>query len=104
MNLDDLGDRLFADVPQAAALLGLDERTVRKAAAAGEIRATRVGAKWMISTAWLREQIGQPAPAAPMPDPAELVDLMAPRVADLLFARFASLFSGRLGDGNGEAA
>jgi len=90
--LDDLGDRLFADIPQAVSILGRDPRTVRKAAATGDIPARRIGNKWMISTAWLREQAGISAPAvAAVPDLDELVD----RLADRFFARFASLFAGR---------
>jgi excisionase family DNA binding protein len=101
MTLDDLGDRLFADVPQTASILGLDERTVRKAAAAGEIRANKVGNKWMIQTAWLREQagIGEQLATSAVPDLDELAD----RVADRVFARFAGLFAGRIGGGT-EAA
>lgn len=95
MTLDDLGDRLFADIPQAASILGRDERTVRHAAAAGEIPATKVGTKWMIQTAWLRQQAGiadLPAAAA-VPNLDELAD----RVADRVFARLAGLFTGRSG-------
>jgi excisionase family DNA binding protein len=61
MALNDLGDRLFANVPEASAVLGLDQRTVRRAAAAGEIPATKVGAKWLIPLSWLREQAGAKA-------------------------------------------
>ncbi len=94
--LGDLGGRLFADVPEAASILGRDERTVRRAAAAGEIPATKVGTKWMIQTAWLRQQAGtaEQAPAAQVPDLDELAD----RVADRVFARLAGLFAGRIGD------
>jgi excisionase family DNA binding protein len=101
MTLDDLGSRLFADVPQAASILGRDERTVRKAAAAGDIPATKVGNKWMIQTAWLRQQAGitEAPPAASVPDLDELAD----RVADRVFARFAGLFAARIG-GDSEAA
>jgi excisionase family DNA binding protein len=89
MTLDDLDGQLFADVPQVASILGLDERTVRKAAAAGEIPANRVGNKWVIPTAWLREQAGATSSAeAIAPDLDELAD----RVADRMFARFARLF------------
>ena len=92
-----LDGRLFADVPEAAALLGRDERTVRKAAAEGEIPATKVGQKWLIPTAWLREQAGLAAPSAPaVPDLDELAD----RVADQVLARLARLFGG----GSGEAS
>jgi excisionase family DNA binding protein len=85
-----LDGRLFADVPQAAAILSRDERTVRKAAAEGEIPATKVGQKWLIPTAWLREQAGLAAPAPAVPDLDELAD----RVADRVFARFVRLLGG----------
>ena len=51
-------------VPQAAAILNCDERTVRKACAARQIPATRVGAKWLIPTWWLRQQVKPPEQAA----------------------------------------
>lgn len=90
-----LDGRLFADVPETAAILGRDERTVRKAAAEGEIPATRVGQKWLVPTAWLREQAGLAAPLAPaVPDLDELAD----RVADRVFARFVRLLGGGAGD------
>jgi hypothetical protein len=92
VTLDELDGRLFADVPLAAAILGRDERTVRKAAAAGEIPAVKVGAKWMIRTAWLREQAGVTAavPPAAVPDLDELAD----RIVDRLFARLAGAILG----------
>jgi hypothetical protein len=101
MRLDDLGDRLFVDVPRAAGILGRDERTVRQAAAAGEIPAARIGARWMIRSAWLREQAGVsvPVPATPAPDPAELADLVAARV----LARLAALFAAAAGGEDTEA-
>jgi excisionase family DNA binding protein len=94
--LDDLNGCLWADVPKAADLLGLDERTVRRAAAAGEIPARKVGHKWMIPTAWLCEQAGSIAPTE-----SALLDLddLADRVADRVFARLAGLFAGRTGNG-----
>jgi excisionase family DNA binding protein len=91
MTLDELGDQLFADVPQAASILGRDARTVRRAAAAREIPASKVGTKWMIPTAWLRQQAGIPTAAAAVPAPD--IDELADRVAERLFARFASLFA-----------
>ena len=96
MTLDDLGGRLFADIPQAASILGRDERTVRRAAAAGEIPASKVGTKWLIRTSWLREQagIGELGAASAAPDLDELAD----RLADRMFARLAGLFAGRIGD------
>jgi len=54
--LTGLDNRAFFSIPEAARLLGADDRTVRKAVAAGTIPATRLGCKWFIPTAWLREQ------------------------------------------------
>lgn len=91
--LDDLDGRLFADVPEVASITGRDERTVRRAAAAGEIPSTKVGNKYMIPTAWLREQARQdPPPAAGPVDLEQLADLLA----DRMFARLGRLFGGRL--------
>lgn len=84
MTLDDLGDRLFADVPEVASILRRDPRTVRRAAAAGEIPAEKVGSKWMIKTKWLREQAGESTPGASPLDLDELAD----RTIDRLIARF----------------
>ena len=50
--------RLFATVPEAAAILRYDVRTVRRAIAAGEIPAVKVGATYRIRVSWLREQAG----------------------------------------------
>jgi excisionase family DNA binding protein len=95
MTFDDLGDRLFADVPEVAEITGLDPRTIRRAAEAREIPAHKVGNKWMIPTSWLREQAGTPAPQVPvMPD----VDQLAELVADRVFARFVRLFGGAPGE------
>jgi excisionase family DNA binding protein len=91
---DALGGRLFAGVPEIAELLESDERTVRRAIAAGEIPATRVGVKYMIPVSWLRQRAGTDlaAPAASGPD----LDQLADRVADRLFARFARMLAGGL--------
>jgi excisionase family DNA binding protein len=48
-------------VPQSATILNCDQRTMRRACAAGQIPATRVGAKWLIPTWWLRQQVKPPA-------------------------------------------
>ena len=53
--------RLFATVPEAAAILRYDVRTVRRAIAAGEIPAVRVGATYRIRVSWLRKQAGESA-------------------------------------------
>jgi excisionase family DNA binding protein len=55
--LAGLDDRAFFSIPEAARLLGADDRTVRKAVAAGSIPATRLGCKWFVPTSWLREQV-----------------------------------------------
>ena len=88
--LDDLAGKLFADIPAVADILGRDERTVRHAAEKGEIPAKKVGARWLVPTAWIREQAGiaEPSPAA-TPD----LDALADRVADRVMARLARLFA-----------
>lgn len=96
--LDELADRLFADVPEIARITGRDQRTIRAAAEAGQIPATKVGKKYMIPTSWLREQMSQPAAAAPD------LDELADQVADRLFARFARMFGAMLNGEPSEAA
>jgi excisionase family DNA binding protein len=54
--LERLEGRLFAKTPEVAAVLRCDVRTLRKAIAAGEIPAVRVGPEYRIPTAWLREK------------------------------------------------
>lgn len=99
MTLDDLGDRLFAYVPEVAQILGRDERTVRAAIRAGQIPATKTGQRYIVRVSWLREQAGQSVTAqAAVPD----LDDLADRVADRVFARFAGLFASRA-SGNTEA-
>ncbi len=49
-------DRLFVSVPEAAAVLRVDQRTLRRELAAGTIPSTRVGPVWRIPTSWLRQQ------------------------------------------------
>lgn len=95
MNLDDLTGRLFANVPEVASILGVDERTIRRAIKAREIPGHRVGTKYVIPVSWLRAIAGSPAPAPtePMPD----VDQLAERVTERVFARFARMF-GTLAD------
>ena len=85
--LDELDGRLFADVPEVARLTGRDPRTIRAAAEAGQIPATKVGKNYAIPTSWIREQMGQTGPVAKTA-PLDLDDL-ADKVADRLFARFA---------------
>jgi excisionase family DNA binding protein len=52
------GGKLFADVPEAAAILRYDPRTVRRALEAGDIPGLRAGGRWRIPTSWLRTQAG----------------------------------------------
>jgi excisionase family DNA binding protein len=54
--LEEILGGLFADVPETAAVLRYDARTVRRAIEAGEIPAVRAGDRWRVPTAWLREQ------------------------------------------------
>jgi excisionase family DNA binding protein len=44
----------FVSASEAAAILGVDPRTVRRAIAAGDIPATRVGAAIRVPVAWLK--------------------------------------------------
>jgi excisionase family DNA binding protein len=89
MKLEDLGDRLFVSAPEAAAILGCDARTVRTAAEAGEIPASRAGVRWLIPVQWLREQAG----ASTAPTSVEVdYDRLASLVTDRLFDRFAAIF------------
>ena len=90
--LNDLAaDRLFVGVPEVALFLNCDARTVRRAAEEGTIPAKKVGARWLVPVAWLRQEAGlpEPAPAAGSPDPDEFADL----VADRLVTRLALLLT-----------
>lgn len=44
-------------VPQAALILGYDQRTVRTAIERGDVPATRVANSWRIPVTWLRRQV-----------------------------------------------
>ena len=48
----------FFSVPEAARLLRMDERTIRKMCVSGEIPAVLLRNRWRIRTWWLREQVG----------------------------------------------
>ena len=52
-----LNGRVFATVTEAAVILSLDSRTLRKAIRQGDVPATRAGPAYRIPVAWLREQI-----------------------------------------------
>jgi hypothetical protein len=72
---------LFASVPEVAATLGLDVRTVRRAISSEEIPSKRYLGRVLVPMSWLREQAGPPqaAPQPPLPL-EELADLVADRV------------------------
>lgn len=88
--LGDLAGQAFCDVPVVASVLGRDERTVRRAIEAGLIPASKIGSKWSVPVAWLRQQAGTPEPS---PDMDELADRMAARVLAQL-ARLLAQASG----------
>jgi len=92
MRLDELDGHIFADVPTVARITGRDKRTIRRACEIGEIPATKLGAKYMIPTEWLRQQ-ATVAPAEPETTAAPDIDALADRVADRLFARLARLLA-----------
>ena len=96
--LDDLDGKNFAGVPEAAELLGgCDPRTLRAEIRAGRIPAIRVGTRWMIPAAWLREQVlGGTAPTRPAAVALD-VDRLADQVADRVLARLAGAILGSAG-------
>jgi hypothetical protein len=95
-SLNDLAGHVFADVPDVARILGRDERTVRRGIEAGKIPGQKVGARWVVPVAWLREQAGMPEPS---PDTAELADQVAARV----LAKLARLLA-RAADAGGDGS
>lgn len=56
--LADLAGKLFADVRETAAVLRIDDRTVRRMCEAQDIPATRTGRRWRVPTSWLRQAAG----------------------------------------------
>jgi hypothetical protein len=50
--------RLFVSVPEAAVVLRSDPRSVRRAIAAGDIPATKVGPRKLVPVSWLRQAAG----------------------------------------------
>jgi hypothetical protein len=56
--LAELEGKLFATVPEAAAVLRSDPRSVRRSIAAGDIPATPVGPRKLVPVAWLRQAAG----------------------------------------------
>ncbi|MBM9466084.1 helix-turn-helix domain-containing protein [Nakamurella leprariae] len=57
----DLTDRLWMSPDELAPLLNLTGRAVRNACASGDIPAVRIGARWRIPVAKVRELAGLPA-------------------------------------------
>ena len=56
--LADLQGKLFADVPEIAVLLRIDQRTVRRSIEAGDIPGIRTGQRWRVPTAWVFQAAG----------------------------------------------
>jgi hypothetical protein len=84
--LSDLAGQIFADVPQVASILGRDERTIRRAIEARKIPGQKVGSRWVIPVAWIRQQAGEPEPSSD-------ADELASRVAAQVVARLARLLA-----------
>jgi excisionase family DNA binding protein len=59
------GGRVFALVREAAAVLGADVRTVRRAIENGDVPAVRVGSVTRVPVAWLREKAMIDGPGRP---------------------------------------
>ena len=57
-SLASLDGRMFATVPEAAAILRSDPRSVRRAIAAGDIPAIPVGPRKLVPMTWLRRAAG----------------------------------------------
>jgi excisionase family DNA binding protein len=70
ITLADLEGFDFGSVPEAADILRVDQRTVRKRIKDGTIPAVRMGTDWRVPVRWLREQSGAylPAPGEPFYD------------------------------------
>jgi excisionase family DNA binding protein len=58
-------ERLFVSPQEVAGALGMDERTVRRAVAAGLIPGFKVGVCWRIPASWLRGAAGLGSDGAP---------------------------------------
>jgi hypothetical protein len=56
--LADLGDKLFASVPEVAVILRSDVRSVRRSIAAGDIPSVPVGPRKLVPVTWLRKAAG----------------------------------------------
>jgi excisionase family DNA binding protein len=59
VNADErLNGRWFVTITEAAAILEIDPRTVRRAIDRGDVPAVRVGQQYRVPAAWLREHAG----------------------------------------------
>jgi hypothetical protein len=56
--LAELRGKLFASVPETAAILRSDPRSVRRAIAAGDIPCVPVGPRKLVPVTWLRRAAG----------------------------------------------
>jgi excisionase family DNA binding protein len=80
--LDDLDGRLFASIPEAAAVLGWSEHTVRRGVADGSIPYAMAGSHKRVRVSWLRQVAGSPEPQVPA-EPAVSQDELR-RAVDML--------------------
>jgi hypothetical protein len=62
--IERLQGRLFASTTEVCAIIGCDVRALRRGIESGDVPATRVGQRYYIPTAWIREQAQTPAPPA----------------------------------------
>jgi excisionase family DNA binding protein len=80
----------WIDIKEAAARSGFSTKTLYRAIAAGELRATKVRSRWRIAVsdleAWLRLPLAGPAWVGPvalrLPAPAEVGSLAALRLIE----------------------
>lgn len=94
MITDDLNGRNFATVVETAAVLTADPRTIRAGIKAGEIPGVQIGSRWMVPTAWLRQQVnGGIQEANSGVDLDQLADRIAEHVAAKVLGAFAALAS-----------
>ncbi len=81
LTLADLEHRDFATVPEYAAVLRCDPRTVRSAIKAGEIPAVKVGTEYRIPVEWLRAATAPPLTAEQRAKLTRLLDSQPARSA-----------------------
>jgi hypothetical protein len=63
--LHDLDGRLFASIPETAAVLGWSQQVVRRGVADGSIPYEMAGSQKRVRVSWLRQVAGEPEPAPP---------------------------------------